>query len=296
MAVLDLLLSLAALMLWLSWRGIGAEQASGPAGTLLANLRPAHRSQAGRHGNLVGLVAILIGRAILYRQFGPSFDWHPSWSPGAVTVVFRSDHFLLMLGSSLLGFGWVLFGLVTFAFLVAAIHRAPQDKDAVTREVRRRLGWLASLPAVILLLLPMLMLGLLWLVLGWVAARLGLVPALHGSHHLFQQAVVVGFGAVLVWKWPLTIVLGLYFVNSYVFFGASPVWDFIQQTGARLCRPLAFLRFGRLNLSPLVLLVAIWGVAGALGSGLPWLKASMRGVPPWLESGALPMLYRSLPW
>ena len=84
MAVLDFLLNLAALLLWLSWRGIGTEQASGPAGTLLANLRPAHRDQSGRRGYLLGLIGLLLGRAVVYRHFGPSFDWHPSWSPGPV--------------------------------------------------------------------------------------------------------------------------------------------------------------------------------------------------------------------
>jgi len=304
MAVLDSLLNLAALLLWLSWRGIGTEQASGPAGTLLANLRPAHRGRAGRHGYLIGLIGLLLGRAVVYRQFGPSFDWHPSWSPGAVSMVFRSDHFLRMLASSLLGFGWMMFGLWASACLVAALHRPPHDKDALTREVRRRLGWISLLPSVCLLALPMVVLTLVWLVLGWLAASTGLVPELQGPAHLFQQAAVVGVGAVLVWRWLLTGVLILYFLNSYVFFGASPLWDFVQQTGTRLCRPLAFLRLGRLHLAPLVWLAVLWLAVGLLGTGLPWrltTVAGLKGVagakaPPWLEHGLLPTLYRSLPW
>ena len=296
MAALDFFISLAALLLWLSWRGIGTEQASGPAGTLLANLRPAHRSPAGRHGYLVGLIGLLLGRAILYRQFGPAFDWHPTWSPGPVTLVFRSDHLARMLVASLLGFAWVLFGLLAAACLVAALHRPPQDKDALTREIRRRLGWMAYLPAVILLVIPSLILGVVWLVFGWLAARVGWLPALHGGAHLGQQAVVVGMGGVLVWKWPLTVVLVLHFLNSYVFFGASPVWDFIQQTGGRICRPLAFMRLGRLNLAPLFVLGWVWLIAGLLGSGVPWLRGTVHSFPPWLEQGALPSLYRSLPW
>lgn len=303
MAVLDTLLNLAALLLWLSWRGIGTEQASGPPGTLLANLRPAQRGRPGRHGYLFGLIGLLLGRAVFYRQFGPAFEWHPSWSPGAVSVVFRSDHFLRMLASSLLGFFWMMFGVWSSACLVAALHRPPNDKDALTREIRRQLGWVALLPAPVLLVLPSLMLTLAWMVLGWVAAYIGLVPALHGVRHLFQQAGVVGLGAVLIWRWLLTFVLILYFVNSYVFFGASPVWDFIHNTGARLCRPLSLLRLGRLHLAPLVWLIVVWLAVAILDGGLPPLgfRASGSNVPVsifpgWMQKGLLPSWYRSLPW
>lgn len=302
MAVLDSLLNLAALLLWLSWRGIGTEQASGPAGTLLANLRPAHRGRAGRHGYLLGLIGLLLGRALFYRQFGPAFEWHPTWSVGAVSLVFRSDHQLRMLAVSLLGFGWMMFGLWASACLVAALHRPPLDKDALTREVRRRLGWVAQLPPVLLVALPMVLLGTAWLGLGWMSASFGLVPRLHGAAHLFQQAAVVAAGAILVWRWLLTAVFLLHFLNSYVFFGSSPLWDFIQHTGTRLCRPLAFLRLGRLQLAPLVGLALLWLLVGLLGTGLParfvvlFTSAATPKPPPWMEYGLLPVLYRSLPW
>lgn len=189
------------------------------------------------------------------------------------------------------------------ACLVAALHRPLTEKDGLTREIRRRMGWVAMLPAVVLLALPVIMLGLAWLGLGWMAAQVGLVPALHGGRHLVQQAGVVGLGAVLIWRWLLTVVLLLYFVNSYVFFGASPVWDFIHHTGARLCRPLAFLRLGRLQLAPLVWLALVWLAVGILGTGLPpsgfklpGTSQPARNLPPWLEHGALPAMYRSLPW
>ena len=296
MSVLDFLLNLAALLLWLSWRGIGTVQASGPAGTLLGNLKPADRRSGVRHRYLVGLFALLLGRAVLFRQFGPALDWHPSWSPGAVRLVFRSDHFLRMLAYSLLGFGWALFGLFASVCLVAAVNRPPQDKDGLTREIRRGLGPLACLPAVVLLSLPVVSLGLAWLFLGWLSARAGLVPALHSWQQLLQQSGVVGLAAILVWRWLLTLVLSLYFLNSYVFFGTSPFWDFIQHTGARLARPLGWARFGRANFAPLLALGLVWLVYGLLGSGFPWLKSSLPGLPSWVETGLLPQLYRSLPW
>lgn len=296
MSVLDYLLNLAALLLWLSWRGIGTVQASGPAGTLLGNLKPADRRAGVRHGYLVGLAALLFGRAVLYRQFGPALDWHPSWSPGAVSLVFRSDHFLRMLACSLLGFAWTLFGLFASVCLIMAINRPPQDKDGVTREIRRGLGFLANLPAIVLVILPIVVLGLAWVLLGWISAQTGLVPALHHWRHLVQQAVVVGLAATLVWRWLLTLVLALYFLNSYIFFGASPFWDFIQQTGVHLIRPLAWTRLGRINFPPLLVLALVWLGYGLLGTGFPALKTSLPGLPSWVETGALPRLYRSLPW
>ena len=296
MSVLDFLLNLAALLLWLSWRGIGTVQASGPAGTLLGNLKPADRRTGVRHSYLIGLFALLLGRAVVYRQFGPAWDWNPSWSPGAASLVFRSDHFLRMLACSLLGFGWTLFGLFASMCLVAAVNRPPQDKDGLTREIRRSLGLLANLPPVILLILPVLVLGVCWLFLGWISAQSGLVPRLHNWQHLVQQAGVVGLAAILIWRWLLTLVLGLYFLNSYVFFGASPFWDFIQQTGNHLVRPFAWARFGRVNFPPLLVLGLVWLVYGILGTGFPGLKSSLPGLPAWVEAGVLPRLYRSLPW
>ena len=296
MGLLDFLLNLAALLLWLSWRGIGAEQAGGPAGTLLSNLRPANRSGTARHGYLLGLVGLLFGRAIVYRQFGPALNWHPSWSPGAVSMVFRSDHFPRMLATSGLGFAWGLYGLFASSCLVAALHRPPADKDGLTREIRRRLGWLATWPPVLLLALPLILLAAAWGPLGYLAARAGLVPALRNPAHLAEQCLVVGLGAVLVWRWLLTGVLILYFINSYVFFGASPVWDFVQQTGAKLCRPVAWVRLGQVQIGPLILLALTWGTVGLLGTGFPGLKRSLPGLPQWLEHGVLPYLYRNLPW
>jgi hypothetical protein len=296
MSGLDFLLNLAALLLWLSWRGIGTVHASGPAGTLLGNLKPAERRPGVRHSYLLGLLLLLFVRAVVYRQFGPAFDWNPSWSPGAVRVVFRSDYFWRMLASSVLGFAWMWFGLFASVCLVMAVNRPPQDKDGVTRELRRSVGWISHLPGVLWLFVPSVLLGLAWLLLGWWAAVTGLVPALHHPAHLFQQSIVVGLGAVLVWRWLLTVVLGLNFLNSYVFFGSSPFWDFVQHTGNRLVRPLAWTRMGRVNLPPLIALALVWLGFSLLGSGLPILKHTFPGLPQWVESGVFPRLYRSLPW
>ena len=108
-----------------------------------------------------------------------------------------------------------------------------------------------------LVILPIVVLGLAWVLLGWISAQTGLVPALHHWRHLVQQAVVVGLAATLVWRWLLTLVLALYFLNSYIFFGASPFWDFIQQTGVHLIRPLAWTRLGRINFPPLLVLALV---------------------------------------
>ena len=86
MLLVDFLLNVAALVMWVSWRGIRGADAAGTAGTILGNLRAAGIERPRRWPYLAWLAALLFLRAILYRQMGPSISWHPAWSLGAATL------------------------------------------------------------------------------------------------------------------------------------------------------------------------------------------------------------------
>ncbi len=299
MAAVDLLLNFAALLMWLSWRGVGGSETAGAAGTILGNLRAAETRIQPRWGYLAGLLALLLGRALVYRQVGPSLYWHPGWSAGAVTVTFRSDSLPRMLAYSFVGFGWFLLGAYTWAVGILMFNRPPHDKDGVTRAVRRQFGRLASLPAFLLVVLPWLAAALFWVVVGGIAAMERMLTPLQGWPHLFQQSLVVGTAIWCLWRWLILGILGLHFLNTYVYLGSHPLWDFVQQTGQRLCLPFQWLRMGRIDLSVLPALVVYFGVPTLLSTGFPQLKVWLPGLPHWLDwtqFGALPTIFRGLPW
>jgi hypothetical protein len=296
MGAVDLLLNLAALVMWLSWRGVGATEAAGSAGTILGNLRSAgHRTQP-RWGYLVGLLGLLLVRALIYRQVGPALYWHPTWSAGAVTLSFRSDSIVRMLVFSFVGFGWFLLATYTWAIGILIFNRAPHDKDGVTRAVRRQFGWVGVWPPWLTALLPWLAGAAGWLGVGSWAASQGVLPTLQGWPHLFQQALLVGVGMWCHWRWLVLAILGLHFLNSYVYLGTSPIWDFVQQTGSRLARPFAWLRLGRLDLSAWPAGLIYFGIPTLLATGFPPLRVWLPGLPAWIEFGILPTLFRHLPW
>jgi hypothetical protein len=295
MSLVDLFLNLAGLLMWVSWRGISGVESAGSAGTILGNLRPAERVRRPRWGYLAGLLGLLIVRAILYRQLGPGLPWHPSWSVAAVTLSFRSDSFLRMLGYSFMSFGWLLMTWYTWWIAVLVINRSPKDRDGVTRAVRRQLGWLGTLPAPLLAALPPLAAGLAWLAIGSSASYFRLMPELQDGGHLVEQALVMALSQVCVLRWFLVGVLLLHLLNLYVYMGNHAFWDFIQQTGERLARPFAVFRMGHLDLSPLPAAVVMWFILNLLGYGFPWLRHSLPGMPAWLEFGIAPTLFRNLP-
>jgi hypothetical protein len=296
MSLVDLLLNVAALIMWVSWRGIRGTEAAGTAGTILGNLRAAGVERPSRWPYLAWLVGLLLFRAILYRQMGPNLAWHPGWSHGAATLVFRSDSFPRMLAFSGLGFLSTLLFWYTGLAGILALHRPPMDRDGITRALRRQAPWLANLPGWLLLMLVAAAAGVSWLAIGSMAARHGLVPPLRGERHLLQQALVVAAGQWCVLRWWIAVLLVLHFVHLYVHLGNQAVWEFVQNTGQKLSRPFAFLRVGHLDAAPLVALVVYWTLLTWIGHGLPGLRKTLPGMPDWVEFGVLPYVFRNLPY
>lgn len=295
MAFVDFFLNLAGLLMWVSWRGIHGLDAAGSAGTILGNLRAASRARDPRWGYLAGLIGLLLFRAMIYRQVGPALPWHPTWEGPTVTLSFRADSFPRMLSYSVLSFVWLLAIWYTAWIAVLVVNRPPRDRDGVTRAIRRQMGWVGTLPAAVLFWLPPVVVALGWGLVGWLAAENRIMPALRDGAHLAEQAVIVGLAHYSVLRWFVVALLGLHLLNLYVYLGNHAFWDFIQQTGERLCRPFGFFRIGQMDLSAVPAMFVAWFGFTLLGHGFPWLKASLPGIPAWLEFGIWPTVFRSLP-
>lgn len=297
MSVIDAFLNLVGLILWLTWSGVGQVEPAGTAGTILGNLKPAGARIQRRWISLACLAGLLVLRALFYRQVGPPLLWHPVWSTGVIDVAFRSDLFGRIFIYSILSFGWVLFHWYAWLMLIVAINRPPNDRDGVTRLARRSLGRLAACPWFLLPCIPVVLLGVAWLIIGWLAVNANLLPPLQDKTHLAQQAFVVALGGLLSWRWFLGGVFVLHLINNYVYLGRHAFWDFIQATGTRLCWPFSWVRLGRLDLSPLVGFLGVWLAWSLLASGWPWAASWKEGpLPAWMEFGVLPTIYRDLPW
>ena len=107
MSLIDLILNLAALLLWLNWRAIDFATISSPRVSIVSNLKRLNRSPS-RWIFFVILLAVLLGRAVIYRQLGAALDWVAAIPLGPTTLHFRSDNWGRILLFSFLSFGVVL--------------------------------------------------------------------------------------------------------------------------------------------------------------------------------------------
>ncbi len=273
MTVLNLILNCAGLLLWLNWwsRGLGTARPSGIA--LVSTLRRAEPARRDRWMSPLALAALLVIRAILYWQIGPTVHWVPRVSLGAVSITFRSDHFPRVLVFSILSFAVVFAALYSCVLFLAALNNRPPAGNPWRAFVRALLGPLDLLPVWLKLLLPFLLGAAAWIAAAPLLGTLGVVLPARSFVHLAEQSVLIGVSAVLVWKIAAGALLVLHVLNSHVYLGNAGLWDFITDTARGLLRPLAAvpLRIGRFDLAPLLMLALIFGAAEFTERWLPKL-------------------------
>ena len=268
----DLILNLAGVLLWVNWRSVRLDPLvkTTPA-TLAGTLRRAEPHRFKRWHFLLVLAGLLFLRAVLYWQIGAAVDWTPSLHLGGIdnAVPFRSDRFGLMVLFSLLSFAGSLGVFYLWLLLPSLVNGHGADEDPVQRLVRFYLGRIDRWPWPVKALLPFLVTGIAWFLLDLLLVRLGLIRAALSPAARIEQAVAVGLGSYLLWKYLIGVLLGLYLLSSYVYFGNQPFWSFVGLTGRNLLAPLrpVPLRLGRADFAPLVgaalvFFVAYWAQRG----------------------------------
>lgn len=255
MSLIDFILNVACLLLWLNWRATALTSVSQPpAMSLLGTLRRAEPSRAKRWLSLAALVGLLVVRAPVYWWIGPGAGWAPTLPLNVISLSFRSDRFDRMLLFSFLSFGLALAALYLWLLLLSLANRRVPDTDVWQRMVRLQLGWSERWPLLVKLLLPVCGAVLLWLALAPLFAKLGVVPPPTSTRQVWQQGVVLGLAAYLLWKYLIGAVLLLHLVNSHVYLGTSPFWYYVDATARNLLAPIRGLplRVGRMDFAPLV--------------------------------------------
>ena len=272
MAVVDWILNLAGVLLWSSWRSNRVERGASRAGVGLAStLRKAESRGAPRWSHLLILIAPLVLRSAFYWQVGSEGGLSMELDLLTITLPFRCDRLGLMLLYSLLSFLLALGVFYSWLLLLSAINRKVSDSDPVQRLIRSQLGWPERLPALLRLLLPILLGGLGWAAMCPILVRLEVIPAIASTRLLWEQAALLGFSTVLLWKWPIVGLLLVHLFTSYVHFGAGTLLNFVTTTSRNLLRFMGRLQLqlGKLDLSPLVVIFLVMVGATACERLLP---------------------------
>ncbi len=260
--LIDFILNITGLLLWLNWLSLHFDPlAKTSATSLVGTLRKADPSGPKRWLSLTGVAAVLIARAFAYWEIGPALGT-PNLALGAIRLSFRSDYFGRVLLFSLLSFFCALAVFYLSLLLLSAVNRCVPDTDPLQKLVRLYFKWLDPLPTVIKMLLPLAAGGLFWLSLHPLLVQLSLVPSTRTTTQLLAQALVIGLGTYLSWKYLILTVLVLHLLNSYVYFGNHPLWNFVNATAQNLLRPLQWLpaRIGRVDLAPVVAIALLLAI------------------------------------
>jgi hypothetical protein len=269
MGLVDFILNLAGLLLWLSWRSLRFDPLGKrtPA-TLIGTLRRAEPRRLRRWHLLAALGALLFLRAVLYWQIGPGVGWAAGrLNLGVIELSFRSDSFARILLFSIFSFGLTL-GVFYLWLLLFSILAGPEPFH---RLVRMQLGPIDRWPRGIKLFLPLVLTALLWWLASWLLASLAVVPQPTSALHHIEQALVIGLGSYLAWKFAAGALLVLHLLNSYIYFGKHSFWGYVKAEAQVMLTPLSRmpLRVDRFDFAPVVGIALIFLIAHIAQYGIP---------------------------
>jgi uncharacterized protein YggT (Ycf19 family) len=137
------------------------------------------------------------------------------------------------------------------------------------RLVRTQLGVMDACPRGLKPWLPLLAGTFCWWLASWPLTYWAIVPPVSPRHRL-EQALVIGAGSYLAWKFLIVGVLVLHIVNSYVYLGRHPFWYYLNDVARALLAPLRQLplRMGKVDFAPVLGIALVFLGARLLEQGL----------------------------
>jgi len=279
MGLIDFILNLAGLLLWLNWRSVPFDPLSRttPA-TLVGTLRRAEPQRLKRWHFLAALGGLILIRALLYWQIGPAVDWTASVKLVAISISFRSDFLGRMLLFSVSSFGITLAVFFLWLLFLSILNCSASQTDSLQKLVRLQLGLVDRWPGAIKLSLPLLVGGVSWWLLSWPLAHWQIVPRPVSAAHRLEQAALIGLGSYFAWKYLIAGLLTLHLVNSYVYLGNHPVWNYADAAARRLLSQLQRvpLRVGKVDFSPVVGMAVVFIAAELAAAALTKLYGHLQ--------------------
>ena len=269
MGLIDFILNLAGLLLWLNWRSIRFDPLGKrtPA-TLVGTLRRAEPSRLRRWHLPAVLGGLLLLRALFYWQIGSASKpvWAGTLDLNVIAPSFLSNSFGLMLLFSIFSFGLTLVVFYLWLLLLSIL----EGPEPIRRLVRMQLGGLDCWPRWMRLFLPLTVVALLWWLASWVLTWLGIVPHPVSAAHRIEEALVIGLGSYMSWKYIAGVLLALHLLNSYIYFGRHPFWGYVNAEARTLLWPLRAvpLRVGKVDFAPVAGIVLVFLFAELAERGL----------------------------
>jgi uncharacterized protein YggT (Ycf19 family) len=277
-AIVDFILNLAGLLLWIKWRSLPFDpiHKRTPA-TLVGTLRRAAPTYFRRWHLLAGIVALLVLRALFYWQIGSAAHWTGRLDLGVITLSFRSDLFGRMLLFSISSFALTLGFFYSWLLLLSLLNGKSANPEPVHRLVRMQLGVVDSWPRWAKIFLPFVVTVLIWWLASWVFGWLAIIPKPVSVAHHIQEPLLIGCSSYLAWKFIAATLLVLHLLNTYIYFGKHPFWNYVNATAQNLIAPLRKipLRAGRVDFAPIVTIAIIFFTAELAERGLVWLYARL---------------------
>jgi len=259
MSIIDLILNIAAVLLWIHWIPYTPPQTiSLSSVSIISTLKRAEPAHT-RWYYLGSLVVLLIFRGFIYWQVGEKWNWNPSIDLTAIQLIFRSDRAVAIFVFSVISFLGSLGIFYFYLLFFSIVNQSLPENDPQQRWIRFYLGWVARLPAVLKLILPGFLIAIIWLVVHPILVRGDWVPHSKSTGELLEQSLLIGATVYLLWKYLIVGLLLLHVVNSYVYFGNLPVMHYVKVTAQRLLWPLDKLplKLGRIDLGPFVWIALI---------------------------------------
>ena len=255
--LLDFLLNVVGLLLWFNWRASGLRLAPPGVVSLAATIQRTELIEPRRWFSFGSLIALLIVRALVYCNIGSKINWTATLDLTAIVLPFRSDLLSRMFLFSLLSFLVALGIVYASLLLLSVINEKSRTTDYFCRLIALQLGWVGNLFWPIRFFLAPIAAALLWLAASLLFVKLGIIPPAKNLTHAWEIAGVLALCVMVSWKYVLILFLGLHLVNTYVYLGNSSFWQFVTLTGNRLCLPVRWLRIGKVEFGPPLLIVLI---------------------------------------
>jgi uncharacterized protein YggT (Ycf19 family) len=279
MGYVDFILNLAGLLLWIKWRSLPFDpiHKRTPA-TLVGTLRRAAPSHFRRWHLLAAIVALLVLRAVFYWQIGSAST--PAWvgklDMKATVLPFVSNSFGRMILFSAFSFGLTLGIFYLWLLLLSILAGQTTKEQPIHRLVRMQLGGIDGWPRWVKIILPLAVTALVWGLASWPFAWLHPKQTMSAAHRI-EESLVIGLGSYLAWKFIAVALLVLHLLNTYIYFGKHPFWNYVNTTAQNLIAPLRKipLRAGKVDFAPVVGIAIIFFAAELAERGLVWLYARL---------------------